>query len=153
MKLEIELDLNKIDYAAINKQIAEKIDAMDLSKTYDIGSKISYQIEEQTATRVRNHLNDGCWSGLNDKNRREISDIIKEHLRDVVKPHVEEIFNQIPEDELNKLICDLLPHILVDMLSSSMKEVLQSYYCSTQAEVSSMCASRMRDMINSGLRY
>ena len=34
MKLEIELDLNKIDYDAINRQIQAKIANMKLEETY-----------------------------------------------------------------------------------------------------------------------
>lgn len=44
MKLEIELDLNKIDYDAINKQIAEKIAALDIKEIYDVESKINSKI-------------------------------------------------------------------------------------------------------------
>jgi len=147
MKLEIELDLNKIDYDAINKQIAEKIDNMDLAKAYDIGSKISYQIKEQTETKVRNYLNDGYWSCLSAESKREINDVIKQHLRDVVKPHVEDIFNQIPQDELNQIIQDLLPHVLMDMMSSSMKQMLEHYYYSAQATVNQMCEQRIQDIL------
>ena len=34
MKLEIELDLNKIDYDAINKQIAEKVAELNIKEEY-----------------------------------------------------------------------------------------------------------------------
>ena len=44
MKLEIELDLNKIDYDAINKQIAEKVAELNIKEEYDIESKISNKI-------------------------------------------------------------------------------------------------------------
>ena len=36
MKLEIELDLNQIDYAAINKQIQDKIAEMNIREEYKI---------------------------------------------------------------------------------------------------------------------
>lgn len=35
MKLEIELDLNKIDYDAINKQIAEKVAELNVKEEYE----------------------------------------------------------------------------------------------------------------------
>ena len=44
MKLEIELDLNKIDYDAINKQIAEKVAELNIKEEYDIESKINNKI-------------------------------------------------------------------------------------------------------------
>lgn len=34
MKLEIELDLNKIDYDSINNQILEKLSGMDIAEIY-----------------------------------------------------------------------------------------------------------------------
>ena len=46
MKLEIELDLNKIDYDAINKQIQDKIADLNIQETYDIKSKVDNKIEE-----------------------------------------------------------------------------------------------------------
>ena len=47
MKLEIELDLNKIDYDAINKQIAEKVAELNIKETYDIESKINTKINNK----------------------------------------------------------------------------------------------------------
>jgi uncharacterized protein GlcG (DUF336 family) len=47
MKLEIELDLNKIDYDAINQQIQQKITDLDLTQEYKIDSRIKQEIDTQ----------------------------------------------------------------------------------------------------------
>ena len=47
MKLKIELDLNKIDYDAINKQIAEKVAELNIKETYEIESKIDKKINDK----------------------------------------------------------------------------------------------------------
>ena len=58
MKLEIELDLNKIDYDAINKQIQEKIEAIDIQKEYDIDSRIRERISNIVYNKVDIGYND-----------------------------------------------------------------------------------------------
>lgn len=67
MKLEIDLDLNQIDYEAINKQIQEKIDAMDIKDMYQLNSKIEYMIKDKVEGAVNNYLTGGVWCGLNDR--------------------------------------------------------------------------------------
>ena len=40
MQLTIDLDLNKIDYDSINKQIMDKISAMNVADMYQISNRI-----------------------------------------------------------------------------------------------------------------
>ena len=82
MKLEIDLDLNQIDYKAINKQIQDKIAAMDLKKEYAISEKVNYQIREKTKEEVDYYFRNGTWGGLNNDSKREIKDEITKNIKE-----------------------------------------------------------------------
>lgn len=147
MKLEIELDLNQIDYEAINKQIQDKVAAMDLHNEYQINSKINYKIKEEVENQVDYYFRSGAWGGLNNDSKREIQDEISKNLKELIKPHIDDIFNQIPQEELNQIISDLLPRVLMDILVSNMSSALTSCYYQSSATIMQMCESRIRDML------
>ena len=147
MKLEIELDLNQIDYDAINKQIQDKVAAMDLHKEYQISSKIDYKIKEEVEDEVEKYFRYGAWGGLNSNSQREIKDEISQNLKELIKPHVDEVFNQIPQEELNKIVSDLLPKILMDILVSNMTSALTSCYYQSAETITQMCESRIKSML------
>ena len=77
MKLEIDLDLNQIDYEAINKQIQAKIDNMDIKDMYSLDSKVEYMIKDKVERAVNGYLTGGVWQGLNNSSKREINDEIR----------------------------------------------------------------------------
>ena len=146
MKLEIELDLNKIDYTSINKQIKEKIDEMDLVETYSINSRVDSLVKSEVEYKVQEHLNDGCWSGLNTESRQEIKNIISGHIKEIVEPQVKEIFNKIPKEELDNIILDILPKVLVDLIKDSMQRVLIEYFNNSSEFIIEQAAHRIRSI-------
>lgn len=148
MRLEIELDMSKIDYEAINKQVQDKIAAMDLEKSYQISSRIRSQIEKRTEETVNRYLQEGSWSGLNSDSKREIKDEISKNIQELIKPHVEGIFHQIPQEELNAIISELLPQVLMDMIVKHMQTMVSNFYYSTEANLASMCDAKIRDALS-----
>ena len=146
MKLEIELDLNKIDYASINKQIKEKINELDLEKTYSINSRVESFIKNEVEYKVQKHLDNGCWSGLNTESRQEIKNIISGHIKEIVKPHVKEIFDKIPKEELDNIILDILPKVLVDLIKDSMERVLIEHFHKSSESIIEQAAHRIRSI-------
>ena len=148
MKLEIELDLNQIDYDAINKQIQDKIADMDLHKEYNISSKIDSKIREEVEERVNRYLGYSSWSGLNDSSKREIKDEITKNIRELIKPHVENIFNQIPQEELDAIVSELIPKVLVDIFTSEMKDMIANYYYSSQNSIMQFCEDRIYSILD-----
>ena len=148
MKLEIELDLNKIDYDAINKQIQEKIADMDLGKAYNINTKIDSKIREEVDREVGNYLRSGGWGGnFNDKTKTDINDEINRNIERLVKNNVNDVFNQIPQDELNKLISDLIPKVLMNLLFVNVGSVYYSYCDQEKATILDICERRIHDLI------
>lgn len=147
MKLEIELDLNQIDYDAINKQIQDKIAAMDLHKEYQISSKIDSKIREETDREVNYYFRNGAWGGLNSNSKREIKDEISKNIRELIKPHIENIFNQIPQEELDSVISELIPRVLVDIFTSEIKGMIANYYYSSKNSIMQFCEDRIHSIL------
>ena len=147
MEIKIDLDMNQIDYDAINKQIQEKIADIDLKEMYQIDSKINYQIKEQVDDEIRTHLKYGSWGGLNENSKREIKDEISKNIIELIKPHVENIFNQIPKEELHGIISDLIPKVLMDLLSSHMRDLVSGYYYSSEANTMRICEERIQSIL------
>lgn len=142
MKLEIELDLNKIDYDAINKQIQEKIESMDLAKEYNISYKIESKIREEVESKVRSNMN-GWYGELNDNTKRNIKDEISYNIREVVSPIVNDALSKISQEEFNSIIRELLPVIFMNVLMRDMGSMFSNYYCSMNADIMSQCESRI----------
>lgn len=59
MKLEIELDLNKIDYDAINNQILEKLSGMDIAEIYQINQVVGSAIRGRVDDIINEYFRDG----------------------------------------------------------------------------------------------
>lgn len=147
MRLEIELDMSKIDYEAINKQVQDKIAAMDLEESYRISSTIKSQIQEQTERKVNLYLQGGSWSCLNDDSKREIKDEISKNIRELIKPHVEGIFYKIPQEELDAIISELLPQVLTDMLVKHMQTMVSNFYYSYDSRLMNICDDMIRNAL------
>lgn len=147
MKLEIELDLNQIDYDAINKQIQDKIAEMDLHKEYVIDQKINSKIKEEVDNEVNNYFRSGAWGGLNTNSTREIKDEISNNLRELVKPHINRVFNQLSQEDLDKIISEMLPIVLVGLISDNLRNTLISYYQQSSEAIISEAAMRIKSML------
>lgn len=142
MKLEIELDLNKIDYDAINQQVQEKIASMDLAKEYNISYKIESKIREEVESRVRGNMN-GWYGGLNEDTKRDIKDEIRNNIKEVVAPIVQDTLSKVSQEEFNSIIRELLPVIFMNVLMTDMGSMFHNYYCSMNADIMNQCESRI----------
>lgn len=142
MKVEIELDLNKIDYDAINQQIQEKIASMDLEKEYNFRYKIESKIKEEVENRVRSNMN-GWYGGLNEDTKRNIKDEISYNIKETVSPIVSDVLGQITQEEFNSIIRELLPTIFMNVLMTDMGMMFHNYYCNMNADIMSQCENRI----------
>ena len=140
MKLEIELDLNKIDYDTINKQIAEKVAALDIKDMYDVESrinnKIAYLIEDNINMSYNKYIKKSFWDdGTTDEGRKLIEGMIKTEIENRTNEVIEKIFsNDYNEDTLRevmlKMIPDVFAYTLFDKLDTALCRKSGSYYSS-----------------------
>lgn len=130
MKLEIELDLNKIDYDAINKQIAEKIAALDIKEMYDVESKINNKItnliNDEVEYSYNSYLNKKYWGdGTTAKGRELVEKLTKEKIENHTKKVMEEIFtNEYNEDVMRETMLKVIPSVFASILFSRMEFTL-----------------------------
>ena len=147
MKLEIDLDLNKIDYDAINKQIQEKIEKIDLENKYPLNVKIENKVVEETDKYVNNYLCCNKWGDLNVSSKQKIESKIDKTITELIHPHIKNIFEQIPQDELNKIISDMIPKILIDLISSQLKNMLSQYYFQAEETTRQLCENKFNELL------
>lgn len=127
MKLEIDLDLNKIDYDSINAQIKQKIKDLDITNIYTINDRIKNELDTQISQVIRDNMYRNYWSNeLDNKTTGHIQDELRILIREAITPLVNNIFNQISEEEIETMILNILPKTLVLLLMDNLKGSLYS---------------------------
>ena len=127
MKLEIDLDLNKIDYDSINAQIKQKIKDLDITNIYTINDRIKNELDTQISQVIRDNMYQNYWSNeLDNKTTGHIQDELRILIREAITPLVNNIFNQISEEEIETMILNILPKTLVLLLMDNLKGSLYS---------------------------
>ena len=130
MKLEIELDLNKIDYDTINKQIAEKIEALNIKDMYEIESKIDGKISNFIQNEVDMSYNsyiDKYWHGPSPKGAELIESKAKEEIERRCNEAMNIFFaNNYDEDKMKEVILKIIPNVITYILFSRIESSLFS---------------------------
>lgn len=132
MKLEIELDLNKIDYDAINKQIAEKVAALDIKDMYSVESKIDSKInnliKDEVEYTYNSYLDKKYWGdGTTAHGRELVENLTKEKIENHTKKVMEEIFaNEYSEDVMRETMLKVIPSVFASILFRRMESALFS---------------------------
>lgn len=154
MKLEIELDLNKIDYDAINKQVVEKVAALDIKEMYDIESKISNKItnivNEEVEYAYNSYLDKAYWGdGTSAKGRELVEKLTKEKIENHTKEVMEEIFaNEYNEDTMREVMFKIIPNVFASILFRRMESALFS----KEADYYNDMYNMVRNEINNRIR-
>ena len=152
MKLEIELDLNQIDYNAINKQIAEKVAELNIREAYDIDSKINNAIFDLVNKEVDDSYNqyiDKYWSGTTSEGRKLIESMSKAEIEKRVKQVIEQVFvNDCNEDTLREAMLKVLPEVFTSILFSRMESTLFTSEYDYYSKMRSMVMSEISSMVN-----
>lgn len=152
MKLEIELDLNKIDYDLINKQIIEKVAVLDIKEMYDIeskiGNKISNLVQEEVDYSYNQYL-EKYWSGTTAEGRQLIQKMTKAEIESRTQKMIDDIFaNDYNEDALREIVLKIIP----DVFSAIMFNRLESALFKHEDSYYGMVHSMIRNEIDSVIR-
>ena len=144
MKVEIDIDMSKIDYDSINAQIKEKLDSLtptDIFKRYyktddDISRYIEKHLDEGSESYM---VNQGWWSNSNAK--QKIQNIAKESITDKMKKICDDIFATMTDEELQKLVQDIFPNIFVQAMYDKVTHDLYSSEDSKRFDMQDICRS------------
>ena len=156
MKLEIELDLNKLDYDAINKQIAEKIEALDIKEEYDIEQKINNKITNMINDKVEYSYNsyiDNYWKSPTAEGKKLIESITKTEIENRTKQVIEEVFaNEYSEEKIKEVMLKLIPDVFASIMFSRMESALFSQEHNYYNQIYNMVRGEIDSKINM-MRY
>ena len=158
MKLEIDLDLNKIDYDAINKQIIEKVTALDIKDIYDIESRISNKItniiNDEVEYSYNSYLDKAYWGdGTSAKGRELIEKLTKEKIESHTKEVMEEIFaNEYSEDTIREIMLKVIPSVFTSILFRRMESGLFNNEYNYYDQIHNMVRGEIDSAINR-MRY
>ena len=149
MKVEIDIDMSRIDYDSINEQIKEKLENLTptdiFSRYYRTDEDISKYIEKYLENGSYQYIvNRGWWSN-NSEAERKISDIAKEIITTKVKEVCDGILETMPEKDLQELVYKILPNVFVDALYGRIMSSLYSSEGHLQCDVQQMCRGIVDD--------
>ena len=152
MKLEIELDLGKIDYDTINKQIADKMAALNIGDMYDIESKIhdkiSTLIKEEVEHSYNNYL-DRYWKDATSDGRQLIAVMSKAEIERRTAKVIEDVFaNVYTEDAMREAMLKVLPNVFTNVLFTRLESTLFASEYHYQENMRSIIASDIEAAIN-----
>lgn len=151
MKLEIELDLNKIDYDEINKQIVEKIAALDIEETYDIKSKIESSISNYVNNSIDlayNEYIDSYWKDKTKEGKNLVESISKAEIERRTRQVIEDIFaNDYSEDVLREAMLKIIPDVFTAVIFKRMESTLYNKEYNYQQEIHHMIRGEVSSMI------
>ena len=136
MKLEIELDLNNIDYDSINNQILEKLSGMDIAEIYQINQVVGSTIRGRVDDIINEYFRNGYgWGNLSSNARSDVNDVIRKNIEEIVKPMIDEAFSKFTTGELEGIIYHLIPNVMVNMLTNGMRDFIQNSFYGHDAQL------------------
>jgi hypothetical protein len=148
MKLEIELDLNKIDYDSINQQIQQKIANLNLTEVYRIDHCIRKEIDEQVSDIVRRNMYSNYWGGTVDaKMNTAITTEFKELLRETIAPAITEAFDKIPDEEVLKMFIEVFPIIYMSEMTRMIQDNYYTEKANSETFINGIITSRLQNYI------
>ena len=144
MKVEIDIDMSRINYDSINEQIKEKLE--NLTPT-DIFSRY-YKTDDDISRYIERHLdecsgdymvNQGWWS--NSAAKQNIQDIAKRIITDKMQKICDDIFLTMTDEELQRLVYDIFPNVFVQAMYDKVAHVLYSSESQTSYDMQNICRS------------
>ena len=129
MKLEIELDMGKIDYDAINAQILEKVKELDITKTYDVANKIECKVNAMIRDEVYLTYDPyitNTWKYPSEVGRKLVETVTKELINEKVNIIVNEIIEGITEEAIKEMIVKLMPEMFVNAMISYLTGAIET---------------------------
>lgn len=131
MEIKIDLDMNQIDYDAINKQIQEKIATLDIKDMYNIeskiDSKISNLVKDEVDVTYNEYINKSYWSdSITDSGRKFVEGMIKEEITNLANKVIDNIFTEYNENAMREIMLKIIPDVFSSVLFQRMESALFS---------------------------
>ena len=85
MKVEVDVDLNRINYDKIEEAVMKRIDSEELGKILELGYCTKERIEAITTRNINEKLDKAITRYTNASPDKELDEIINATIRDVIK--------------------------------------------------------------------
>ena len=150
--------LNKIDYDAINKQIAEKVAALDIKEMYDvesrIDSKISNIINDEVDISYNRYIKKSFWDdGTTNEGRKLIEDMIKAEIENRINQVIEKVLtDDYNEDTMREVMLKMIPDVFASILYSKIECALYTKDYNYRQQTFDMVRAEIDSKINR-MRY
>ena len=127
MEIKIDIDMNKIDYESINKQIKEKLSQASVDDVF----KRYYIMEDDITQHIERILRNGSeqyivnrgWCDSNEV-KKYISNEAHQIITKMIEPVCEEMINQMPKEDMQNLIVEIFPSIFCDILYKKIENTI-----------------------------
>lgn len=123
MKLEIELDINKIDYDSINKQIQEKIEALNISEMSDIEDRINTTLNVKIRDVYNEYFDNNTYYADTYNGKKIINDLQKEKFTEVSRKIIDDIYK---ENKIEEIVAELFPRLFVQAMYDSLYDTVNN---------------------------
>ena len=151
MEIKIDIDMNKIDYESITKEIREKISQASVDDIF----KRYYTTEDDIRQYIENILRDGSeryivnrgWCDSNEA-KKYISNEAHQIIEKMIEPVCEEMINQMSKEDMQNLIVEIFPSVFCDILY---KKIEHTIYGADNKEKMNM-QSVMRSIVDQAFR-
>lgn len=133
MEIKIDLDMDRIDYNAINAKILEKINDNFVEETmrrfYLKDDDIKELIQNRVLSAANEYIDRGYYySNSPSETARRVA---KEELKRRLNEEIDKILNEIGEDTLRKIIIETIPeavlYTLCEDINKNIYERLSGY--------------------------
>lgn len=147
MELKIDIDMNKIDYDAINNEILKKIKELDLPNTYNIDYKIREVINESVKKNADDYIGTTWGGNLDYNSKNNINQLAKDIIRERLSIEINKLFDEMTGEELNEMIRNAVSSTLINMITnsftSSISNIINASYIQNE--------NRTKDLIHQTL--
>lgn len=146
MKIELNLDMDKIDIDSINREVEKQLSQRNLKEDYDIEHKIESKVDQFIDSAVNDELYDYIdqYDRPKAKTRNIISKAVEEEIICKVKEFVDKIIEEnYSEEQLKELVVEIFPTIVTSILVDKLKSMIYSEKCDFNKYLHDMIQSQI----------
>ena len=145
MKLEIELDFNKNDYDSINKQIQEKVEALNISEMADIENRINTILDIKIRNAYNKYFDNNTYYADTYNGKKIINDLQKEKFTEVSRQIIDDIYK---ENKIEEIVAELFPRLFVQAMYDSLYDTMCNSIRSNNENTINNAISIVVNMLN-----
>lgn len=152
MKVEVDVDLNRINYDKIEEAVMKRIDSEDLSKILELGYCTKERIEAITKRNIDEKLDKAITRYTNASPDKELDEIINATIKDVIKEvcmdRIKAVIEQIGgEEKIEEITHSLLGDMFAAAFYDHMQQIVFSASATYGERQSERCRNEAKDMI------